>query len=81
MSGRGEGYCTIGMAVLKSKRWRAVKLPQSGQTADGYAGLQGAPVHFAAPVARPTLGSRFTHWLRPAARRGFGHGRGRRARW
>ncbi|MEA3340841.1 MAG: DUF5320 domain-containing protein, partial [Chloroflexota bacterium] len=29
MTGRGEGYC-------------AVKLPQSGQAVDGYAGLQGA---------------------------------------
>ena len=54
MSGRGEGYC-------------AIKLSQSGQAVDGYAGAQGAPVR----------GARFTRWLRSAARRGRGFGRGR----
>ena len=61
MTGRGEGYC-------------AVRLPQSGETAEGYAGLQGTPVRQV----------RFARWLRPAMRRGraFGRGRGRRfARW
>ena len=57
MSGRGEGYC-------------AVKLPRSDQAADGYAGLQGAPVR----------GSRFARWLRPAAGRRLGRGRGGRGR-
>jgi hypothetical protein len=58
MTGRGEGYC-------------AVTLPQSGAAAEGYAGLQGAPV-------RP---ARFTRWLRPATWLGrvFGRGRGRGA--
>ena len=69
MTGRGEGYC-------------AVRLPQSGRAAYGYAGLQGTPVRLGTPGTRPTLGARFARWLRPAARRGrvFGRGRGRGGR-
>ena len=53
MTGRSEGYC-------------AVKLPQSDQAAEGYAGLQGTHV---------------ARWLRPATwlGRAFGRGRGRGA--
>jgi hypothetical protein len=75
MTGRGEGYC-------------AVKIPESGDTSYGYAGLQGTPVRLGPPNARPALGARFARWLRPAARpgrvlgrghgRGAGRGRGRR---
>jgi len=73
MTGRGEGYC-------------AVEIPESGQASHGYAGLQGMPVRLDAPFARPTLGSRFARWVRPATwlgrgfRRGRGAGRGR-GRW
>ena len=58
MTGRGEGYC-------------AVRLPQSDQAAEGYAGLQGTPVR--------RVG--FARWLRPATwlGRAFGRGRGRRS--
>jgi len=56
MTGRGDGYC-------------AVRLPRSGGTTGGYAGLQGAPVR--------RMG--FARWLRPGTwlRRAFGRGRGR----
>jgi hypothetical protein len=68
MTGRGEGYC-------------AVKLPDSGESAYGYAGAQGTPIQPGTPVARPTLGARFARWMRPALRlgRGLGRGRGRGA--
>jgi hypothetical protein len=65
MTGRGEGYC-------------ALVMPESGQAPYGYAGLQGTPVRLRAPVARPTRGARFARWLRPAAWRRHGPGRGAR---
>jgi hypothetical protein len=75
MTGRGEGYC-------------ARVIPDSGQAAYGYAGLQDTPVHLGTPAARPTLGAPFARWLRPTARRGYRlgrsarRGRGRRfTRW
>jgi hypothetical protein len=67
MTGRGEGYC-------------ALAIPDSGQAPYGYAGAQGTPVRLGPATARPTLGTRFARWLRPAARRGLGRGRGRGAR-
>ena len=70
MTGRGQGDC-------------AVRLPRSSQMADGYPGLQGAPLRPGVLASRPMLGARFARWLRPAVRRGFGpgRGRGRRRRW
>jgi hypothetical protein len=76
MTGRGEGYC-------------AVKIPESGEEPYGYAGLQGTPVRFRAPAARPTLWTRCARWLRPAnrsgsmfaRRRGRGRGAGRGRNW
>jgi hypothetical protein len=66
MTGRGEGYC-------------AIRLPEPGATAQGYAGMQGRPVR---------LGARLNRWLGPVTRlggafrrgRGVGRGRGRRSR-
>jgi hypothetical protein len=53
MTGRGEGYC-------------AVRLPEEpGQSAYGYAGLQGTPVQMGIPATRPTFWTRFARWLRP----------------
>ena len=58
MTGRGEGYC-------------ALPLPESGQAAYGYAGLQSTSVRE----------SRFARWSRPVMwlGRAFGRGRGRGA--
>jgi len=62
MTGHGGGYC-------------AIKYPASGQAPYGYTGVQGKPVRWGTPVARPTLGARFA---RGAGRvRGAGRGRGR----
>ena len=56
MTGCGEGYC-------------AVRLPdEPGQTAYGYAGLQGTPVWTESPAARPMFGARSVCWLRPVMR-------------
>jgi hypothetical protein len=67
MTGRGEGYC-------------ALVVPESGQAPYGYVGAQGTPVRLGPAAVRPTIGARFARWLRPAARRGLGRGRGRSAR-
>jgi len=77
MTGGGSGYC-------------ALKLPESGETPYGYAGLQGTPVRLESSALQPTLWTRFRRWLRPATRpvslqgrgreRGAGRGRGRRRR-
>ena len=40
MAGRGEGYC-------------AIKLPESDQAPEGYAGVQGTPVRLDTPAALP----------------------------
>jgi hypothetical protein len=49
MTGRGEGYC-------------ALRIPESGQTPYGYAGLQGTPVRLESQAAPPMLGGRFVRW-------------------
>jgi hypothetical protein len=66
MTGRGEGYC-------------ALKMPASGESPYGYAGLQGTPVRLRAPVAQPALRARLSRWLHPAMWPGRALGRGRRA--
>ena len=68
MTGRGEGYC-------------AIEIPRPGETARGYAGVQGTPVR---------LDAGFGRWLGPmmwpggafrrGRGRGAGRGRGRRSR-
>lgn len=77
LTGRAEGYC-------------AMQLPDKpGQTASGYAGLQGTPVRMPYPAVRPALRARFARWIRPLSwpgrlfrpRRGFVRGRGRRRGW
>jgi hypothetical protein len=69
MTGRGEGYC-------------AIKLPESGQAPEGYAGMQGTPVRLDTLTTWPAFWLHFARWLRPATwlgdafRRGVGLGRG-----
>ncbi len=65
MTGRGEGHC-------------AIRIPESGQASQGYAGIQGKPVSLESPSAQPG-----THFRWPQAAtwlgRAFGRGRGRGA--
>ncbi|NIV35992.1 MAG: hypothetical protein GWN58_43035 [Anaerolineae bacterium] len=66
MTGRGEGHC-------------AVRLPdEPGQSAYGYAGLQGTPVRLERSGALPAQAVPFARtWSGLTVRRGRAYGRGR----
>ena len=73
MTGRGEGYCIL-------------ELPRPGQTASGYAGLEGVPVRLEQQSGEPGLEPLATVSQGPILRRWRGRAtrrrRGRRlARW
>jgi hypothetical protein len=69
MTGRGEGYCVM-------------RLPEPGQQADGYVGLQGTPMRLEMPPTGLGPGTRPALRFSPSARQGraFRRGRGRGVR-